>query len=439
MDAKMFKELDITEKEIKSMTEAFKNKEFRKLLVEYCEEMADPKKQQVYQEELVQYESERGIDLTFITPDPGFVIKIVVDGSKKGFINVCTSEKVAKPTSSYTDHGKPGLNWSIPLTQAPPRKDYDNQKRPCIVYDVVFHPDTLHLATRNRAFKTLVIDTACDAVQSAFQVDLDRTNLKFPKLAFKGTPQPTVLRKKKSVDSDSEALVSSDSNQCNDASDDDAVELKEYPKIDMANLNGERAPQRLVPISDTIPDYATPKYKIVQRKDVEMHEMTNERDAKMNLTVPKELVLTVDLPLLKTAESVDLDVTRKCVELKSDKPAKYKLTVNLPYPVVEGSGQAKFDSVKRQLVITLPVVKQRVDTVQKKNVVVIDDSGVDSPLNSHSSSEDLIDDDLETPVISFLEQDTAYSVPSFTCNVLDNIVAFTLNVKNVDPESVQVN
>ena len=106
--------------------------------------------------------------------------------------------------------------------------------------------------------------------------------------------------------------------------------------------------------------YGTPKYKITQRRGVEFHEMTHEIDAKLNLTIPHELVVTIDLPLLTTTQDAYLDVKNKKISLTSEKPAKYKLEIALPYEVREESGSAKFDKSKRQLIITLPVVKEKI-------------------------------------------------------------------------------
>lgn len=89
----------------------------------------------------------------------------------------------------------------------------------------------------------------------------------------------------------------------------------------------------LAPKSIVVEKYTTPKYKLVQRRDVQFHEMTNELDSKINVALPKELVLTIDLPLLNSTQDCQLDVTQKMVRLISEKPAKYKLDVALPYKV----------------------------------------------------------------------------------------------------------
>lgn len=445
----------MSEQEMTNITAALKNPEFRKLLAEYCNEMADPKNQALYEQELTQYEAERGIDLTFITPQPGFVIKTVVDGREKAFINVSRNPKVDRPTSRYAsdDTGRRGLHWSIPLTQAPPREDYDNKKQKCTVYDVVFNTDTLHLAARNREFRQLVINTACDAVEHAFQVSLDRANLRFPKMTFKGTARPTVIRKKLNTHQPINRSSSSESEGHEEGSFTDQF----YPEVDLKHLNGDQAPT-VIKAKQEQPEekYTTPKYKLVHRRGVEMHELTHERDAKLNTTLPKELVITVELPQLKTSQNVKLDVREHELELVSEQPAKYRLNLSLPYAVLGDNGTAKFDSGKRQLVVTLPVNRSadmKLGDLTRVLAKQASDSGLDSPSShSHSSDEERESSFGSNPVErsewkksktmqaedKFLDRNTAYQLPTFTANVLDNEVVFTLNVKNVDPSSVVV-
>ncbi|XP_059614177.1 protein kintoun [Phlebotomus argentipes] len=419
MNREKWEDLDLTTDEIKSLTDALQQEEFRKLLVEYCEELNDPENKRKFEEELTQLEAERGIEITFINPEPGYVVKTTVDGQMKGFINVCQSGKVQRPVSEYrASAGERGLHWTLPHTQAPPRRDVDNKGAACMVYDVVFHPDALHLAGKNNRFRDVLTETACDAVESAFSVKLDRTNVKYPKVAFKGTPKPTVIRRK-----------SENAPSC-EPSPIDAI----YPPL--KTLNGEPK-VRVVPQTPKPGAYATPKYTITHRRDVNYQEFTHELDAKINVTVPKELVIAVELPLLKSTETVTLDVTRKRVVLVCERPAKYKLDIALPYDVEERQGGAKFDATTRRLSITLPVVKehhlQLIDVTRQ-------DSGVDSmpqsPAVSPSVSEGSEFDEVFEQ--KFLDNTIGYTLPSFTCNILDGVVAFTLNVKNVEPASVQV-
>lgn len=431
MSQKDWADMDITRDEVHRIGEAFKQQEFRKLFVDYCQEISDPENKKLYEAEITQMEKERGVDVTFINPEPGYVIKTSSDGSTKTFINVATNDKIDKPTSvsSTGPDGKRGLNWSLPYTLAPVRRDTDKKNELCHVYDVVFHPHALHLASRNASFRKLVNDTAIDAIQQAFGVRLDGANLKFPKISYKGVAKPTVIRKK-----------------MKDFNADD-LEPSPIDKIFPPMPQDSTKPCIMTPADTKASDYTIPKYKIVQRRGVELQEMTHGPDAKLKLTIPSELVVTIDLPLLNTTNDVNLDVTNKRIHLNSEKPAKYRLDISLPYDVKEDVGSAKFDKSKRQLVITLPVVPEkriRITDFQRE------DSGIESD-NQHGKIEVCEENESETSNDSpapdssdvdmpeaFLDAKVEYALPNFTFNHIDEILAFTLHVKNVDPSSIVI-
>lgn len=433
-------DLDITREEFDRLKDAFKCEDFRKTFAEYCNEVQDPENKKIFQSEFTQLEREHGIDVTFVNPEPGFVIKTSINGTEKAFINVAHCDKVQPPISKVgvNEHGETGINWSLPYIQAPPRRDYDKKYNYCTVYDVVYHPQTLHLASKDSKFRRLVIDTSCDAVQNSYNVEIDRANLKFPKLKFKGIARPTVIRKK--MDNPPEDVELSPLDHIYPKLKDPVPEVKHIP----------------IPKTKPIAKYATPKYVIKHRRNVDFQEMTYELDAKMNLTVPKELDVIVDLPLLKTTRDVTLDVTEKQIYLISERPAKYQLKVDLPFCVDEKNGSAKFDVDTKKLTISLPVMRKKQYTILD---VCREDSGVDSDHGSpKSGSVDSFDEkeplitvlssqpteavstkmasDEDEKEVEFLDSSIEYSVPTFTFHRLDNNIAFTLHVKNTEPDSV---
>lgn len=349
MSSTDFRDIDITNEEINRFTKAFKNDEFKRLFADYCKELTDPENKRLYEAELTQLEAERGIDIKFINPEPGFVIKTTVDGKEKVFINVAKCERVGRPTSSsgHDKDGSRGLNWSLPYTQSSARPDVDRRGQLCRVYDVVFHPDTLHLAEKNGKFRQMVADTACDAVQSAFDVRLDMVNRKYPKIAFKGNPQATIIRKK-SENPPTEELEPS------------PIDKIYPPLLEETIKRKQPTTKKTAAAAESCKDlFKVPEYKIVHRKNVDYAEMTEERDAKMMVAIPQALIVTVELPMLRGSDEVTLDVTDRQIYLWSEKPAKYKLTLPLPYRVDEGAGTAVFDKEKRCLVITLPVLRTK--------------------------------------------------------------------------------
>lgn len=344
-------DLDITNEELGRLTKAFKNEEFKKLFAEYYEEVNDPANRRIFEAELTQLEAERGVDITFVHPEPGYVLKTVSDGRLKTFINVAKCDKIGQPSSSCGRNscGDKGLNWSLPYAQSAVRRDYDKKGEACAVYDVVFHPDTIHLALKNDAFKQLVTSTAVEAVAAANGLVLDVVNLKLPKISFKGIARPTVIRKK----SKTQPKPTDDGY----SSPIDAI----YPPLrsEIKSNKVAKDARKDAAQQAVVSKYTTPKYSVCQRKNVEYAELTNELDAKLNVTIPSELVVTVELPLLRNIKDTTLDVTAEELYLISEVPAKYQVRVKLPYPVDEVRGSAKFDSDKRSLVVTLPVRRRQ--------------------------------------------------------------------------------
>ncbi|CAD7077051.1 unnamed protein product [Hermetia illucens] len=446
---KSWEDLNLTRDEVENMTKAFKDETFKKMFFDYCEEIQSPENRRIFQQELTQLEAERGVDITFINPEPGFVAKTSVDGTTKAFVNIAQSDKVERPKSNpQMDHatGKKGLMWSIPLSQAPPRKDFDKKGGSCMVFDVVFHPDALRMAEKNAAFKKHLVETACDAVEREHKVKLDRANLKFPKIAFKGVAQPTVIRKMS----------------------DKAPEPQEPSPIDdlLPPLPKESGkPKSFTSTSPKsrpkLDDYTTPQFVIKHRRAVDYSEMTFELDAKLNVTIPRELVVEISLPLLNSTSECNLDVTERKLYLKSTQPAKYKLNVDLPFPVNDKEGFAKFDKTTRKLTVTLPVVSDAKERTLKD--LYREDSGVESDVRDDSGNVSPSPEDnpkvIELPSVSaemspgnsassdpdpipteapFLDPNIEYNFPpNFDCNTLDDNLAFTLHVKNVQPDSIE--
>ncbi|KMQ96926.1 protein kintoun [Lasius niger] len=469
---KDWEDLEVSREELENITECLKKEEFRKLLIEYAEEVSDPNNKRIYEKEITQLEKERGVDVTFVNPEPGYVIKTSVNGDRKCFLNISKNAVVGRPTSqpSY-EQGHRGLQWSIPYTLIPPRDDFDKKNVRCTVFDVVFHPDTIYLASKNTRFREIVNNTAMDGVENNFKVKLDRKNLKFPKINFKGITHPTVIRKP-SKEPPKESLD---------------IEPEIYQKLmssyDESRENqlkkNEEKPQRVPPVTTYYKDqqhqstdekYVAPKFSIKHQFDVEMEDFILSKDAKMYAAIPKKFVVTIDLPLLKSASDATLDIHEQSLTLKSDRPAKYLLELPLPYPVDGDNGNAKFDAKYKKLIVTLPVIRPLipVDSIDRP------DSGVDSdqssPLpvafkddkkssfkielvkeyenvckNLAFDASDVIDKCEDTAlrtcnmtetIDTFMNPNVKYNLPPYACNIYNNQLAITINVKNVNPDAI---
>lgn len=442
-----FEKLDITCEEFQRLQLALQKEEFRKLFLDYCEEIQDPENRKIYEAEIKQLEAERGVDVTFLDLQPGFVLETSINGDTKCFLNIAKCDKIAAPTSKTCrnpQNGEKGANWSIPYALSPARDDVHDGNNRCRVYDVMFHPEALVLAQKNDNFKQFLIDTACNGIEKEFEKRLDRVNIKIcSNLDFKGIQRPCVLR---------------------ELSKNGPVDLEPSPLDSLYPPKPTPAsakPKKIIPEQmkkSKQEDYCTPKYILKHRRPVDMSEMTYEIDAKLNVTIPKELVLEIELPLLTSAASSNLDITNKRLYFVSEKPAKYKLNIELPYDVNDKEGCAKFDSDKRKLIVTLPVIA--FNKMRKMHDFNREDSGVESDIRddvAHSDkddpekeleSESSIDEESQPTTDAlvesrdtslFLKKSIKYNFPQhFDLNILDETIAIVLQVRNVDNKSIDI-
>lgn len=438
-----FQDLNLSRDEVERIGEALKDKEFRKLLAEYVDEIRDPENRKLYEEEVTQLEKERGMDVKFINPIPGYVIKTSANGTQKAFINVASNEHIGRPTSSPTyQDGHKGLQWSLPHTLSPPREDYDSKRVRCMVYDVVFHPDTIRLGKNNKQFRNLVNSTACDSVEQNFRVKLDQKNLKFPNLQYKGVDHPSIIR------------TPSKTTQPPKSEEEQKFLDEVFSHIPLSKATDKPVQPNSkttipAPADDPRSKYTTPKYVIKQRTLVDMQDYTYDRDSKENVAIPKELLVEVFLPMLKSSEGVQLDVTEKTITITSETPAKYKLNITLPYAVNQELGNAKFEKDCKKLVVTLPVIRNKHFLITDVNS--IDDSGVESDHGSPTLNDALIEeledksnDSLLQKLISkqenyhFFDSSIDYTLPEHVCQLVnEDVLSFTFKVKNVNSSSIE--
>ncbi|XP_034431852.1 protein kintoun [Hippoglossus hippoglossus] len=355
------KELNMTADEVDRLRKAFRDDKFREMLRDYAEEISDPENKRIYEEQLELYEHERGNSIDFIHPEPFRALKTSVDGSRKCFINICANEKVGKPECKcgVSEDGRRGQSWSMPHSLHPGRQDTDKQGNQVTIYDVIFHPDTLHIASKNKRFMDMVDSTAIQGIQKAFKVTLDKNNMRQLKTKYKGTPQPCVIRKPipgykaegPSVEPDPLAFPFPDDKG-------PAPSSQTKPSESPASRNSSDAEPKSFQIQPQQSKEPTqPNYTVKYRHFVDLQDFRNSRDSAQSPR-PKEIVVTIDLPLLKSVTDTSLEVMKQRLLLDSEKPA-YRLELPLAYPVDEDKGEAKFNKHRGQLTVTLPVLPSK--------------------------------------------------------------------------------
>lgn len=364
-----FDGIDVTADEVQRIEKALKNEEFRKLFVEYAQEISDPENKRKYEEELAELEKSRGMDVKFLHPKPGYVLKTSVDGEKKAFINICKNEHIGKPQATKSSQGsgnsrKVGVQWSLPYSLAPGRTDTDHVGKKCVVYDCMFHPDCFDMINKDGRFQTLLNNSAMDGIEREFGVKLDRNNVKKPKMKFKGRPQATVLRTpNKDGPAGENSLDALNIQYPFDKTKENEVPNDKAKPKSVSKISGNRNAEKKDGNEEKKDGFTKPKYSTVHRGHFDMQQFTFARDS-MPSTRPQELIVKVELPLLKSSASVQLDIFEKRLLLECKKPVWYRLDLALPFPVDEDKGSAKFDKSKACLIVTLAVLPPKVHTSQ---------------------------------------------------------------------------
>ncbi|XP_036202951.1 protein kintoun [Myotis myotis] len=339
-------DLDLSGEEVQRLTSAFQDPEFRRMFSEYAEELTDPENRRRYEAEITALERERGVEVQFVHPEPGHVLRTSLDGARRCYVNVCSNALVGSPTSRPgSGNAAAGSQWSLPHSLAPGREYPGGRGTRYTVYDVVFHPDALALARRHERFRQMLDATALEAVEKQFGVKLDHRNAKTLKIKYKGTPEAAVLRTPLpgGVPARPEGEPESSFPDF----------PYPYPRPAAARNSAGPGPPPSPPEAVPQPTPTEPRYSVVQRHRVDLQDYRCSRDSAPS-PVPQELVVTIELPLLRSAEQAALEVTGKLLCLDSRKP-DYQLRLSLPYPVDDSRGKAQFNKARRQLVVTLPV------------------------------------------------------------------------------------
>lgn len=340
-------DMDLSGEEVQRLTSAFQDPEFRRMFSEYAAEITDPENRRRYEEEITALERERGVEVRFVHPEPGHVLRTSLDGEHRCFVNVCSNSLVGLP-SSRPGPGRGGTaagsHWSLPYSLAPGRPYAGRNGARYTVYDVVFHPEALALAQSHERFREMLDATALEAVEQQFGVKLDRRNAKTLKIKYKGTPEAAVLR------TPLPGGVPAQPEEEPPGFLPDPPYPYRYPP---AAESTARSPASPAPEAVQRPEPTEPRCSVVQRHHVDLQDYRCSRDAAPS-TVPHELVVTIELPLLRSAERAELEVKGKLLCLDSRNP-DYRLRLSLPYPVDDGRGKAQYNKARRQLIVTLPV------------------------------------------------------------------------------------
>ncbi|ETV96090.1 hypothetical protein H310_10731 [Aphanomyces invadans] len=364
---------DMTEKEQQSFLKAMKDPEFRTLLNDYMQEISDPAHRAEQEMYLRQLENDNKVptDKQLVLPKPGFVVKTKYK-QRKIFVNVCSSEKMQPPSSTRvasTPSTAGGTSWNLPYCVGPQRMEPDKGGQSIATYDVCYHPRTVLQAMQSAAFMKMLINTALDGVDKVYEnIDPDPSKVERDYHVLKGvsyksgtpvtmcltTPKPTTDPSRPKQPTRRASLEPAVVAQAKPES------ASPPPPTTAEPLGSSPLIQELS--STTTSSSSNPRplptiaYRITHRGQFDLADHIDNREAKAFR--PRDLVVKMALPSHASAAGIDLDVSSTAVRVTAAGYAP--LAFELPFPVVEAKGKAKFDKATKTLVVTLPVVEPSV-------------------------------------------------------------------------------
>ncbi|KAM4013290.1 protein kintoun-like [Anomaloglossus baeobatrachus] len=365
----------------------------QELFTKYVAETRDSENRRRYEQDMQEIARQKGYDVQFIQPQPCYVLRTIVNGRNKAYVNVCISPEIQKPHHAPDTSEESGQHWTLPYVINPARQELDPEHCRVLVYDVVFHPDTLQQASQSDRFSTYVDLTALTSVSREYRVQVDTENFQIMANYYMGRERPTFIIKpipgeapKPQGMTDAQQSPSSyneqksgETTQPPTAASDRTPSTPETTQPPTAASDHRPPPETTQPptaASDRTPstpettlllkaasdhrpsplEPTIPEYTMRHRSFFSLQDFQNSRDSAPN-PVPQELVITVYLPLLNLQTAINLQIHPKDLSLESYNPA-YKLQLNLPYLVEDSRGRPQLDETKKQLVITLPVIQQ---------------------------------------------------------------------------------
>ena len=368
-------DLKLTPEEVNKFETAFKDPEFKKMFLEYAQEISDPKNKAESDAYLRQLEMEgkiesvygRGVQL--VMPVAGFVAKTTdASNGNKVFVNICHTDKCDDATS---ERRPGGLQWSVPHTLGQPHEEKDKAGKPCAAYDFCVSTKTYELTQRDDRLRTLVVETAIEAVNRAFGTELD-TKFTLPKKKFVGPesgPGVQAIKGEKKTAGDGArgdagagppagrvAPLSAPAGAPPNGPGPDAP----APRASAFSFDKavRRPAGKLKPAREPEGE-CEPRHEIIHREGgADLSKTFGNSSASREMEKrrgnrPSALVVRVHTPKIDGIAGAELDVGDK--RLFFHAPGKYRLDLDLPFEVMSDDGKAKFDKSARRLEVTLPV------------------------------------------------------------------------------------
>lgn len=104
-----------------------------------------------------------------ITPEPYCIIKMFNLYNEKIFVNITTHKDILPPSEEHILEMNSQLGVRVPLSLSEKKEDFDVNKKPCLVFDVIFSDKVKKLIDEQLDFVVVLI---AQRIKQRFQIDL---------------------------------------------------------------------------------------------------------------------------------------------------------------------------------------------------------------------------------------------------------------------------
>ncbi|EAN98102.1 hypothetical protein C3747_2g53 [Trypanosoma cruzi] len=392
-----------TPEELRTIQEKMKDPKFVELFHSYMKSMEDPetrREEEAYLKQ-VEHQAKAGGDYSFdfVFPKPGFVVELLepstsyqvthpslkAESKKKKhvprvYVNMCSSEKI-DPFSEQSTGDREKSNWLVPVSVSKPRTELFSEEvatsgktgekqthesgegtNPVVVYDALFHPNTLQLTDRSDRFCCFLVNIAVEHINSGYG---DCHGFEFRRLPSRiqsvGTPQNQTISREKGKSPFAAAMneqalahptkvlppLTSTSEKgrttpCNKGKETSGVQAKK-------KTDGEAGDK--VEKKEHIPHFT-----IAHQGHIDLTDTWGWKIVDRRVGVPEALVVKMDFTGVQSAADLNIEVESTYVIIAKSSSHPYYGSVTLPFSVESTPLEAKFERRKSRLTLVLRVV-----------------------------------------------------------------------------------
>eukprot|EP00128_Syssomonas_multiformis_P002793 Colp12_sorted_trinity150504_noHs@21335 len=272
-----------------------------------------------------------------IQPTPEFCIKTLSKTEEKVFVNVCSAVEVPCPPlvddvelERIIETGD-NVKFRVPVSIGEPHAEIDNGGKGCTVYDAVFNKSLVDASQERPVLKGFLIELAFQYIETKHDLLLSR-EYRIMKRKCLGKPQETYIRSKSKPfilevptpsEQPEEGFISTKS-----------------PKIETIHVERKVIEEKKAKVEQRAVPGKVPAFKT----DLEPQEGW-----------PEFIVMEIQLPGLRRASSIELDMTPFRIRLRTHAPV-FMLDHEISHPVDLEECGCQFDKSSGILTLTMPVL-----------------------------------------------------------------------------------